>query len=146
MDELDVLSLSLGQEAELYLDALPASGFTATVTKIDPEGENSGGNTKFSVTLALDRQAQLYPGMNGTVCFPRSGGEPVPTIALAAVVEQGDKAFVYTACDWETKALSAPVAVETGLSDGTDVEIRSGLAPGDTYYYEYADTISYVTE
>ena len=146
VDELDVLSLALGQEAELYLDALPSQVLTATVTDIDPEGENSGGNTKYTVTLALDRLSQLYPGMNGTVCFPRSGGEPVPTVALAAVAEQGDKTVVYTSYDQETKTLGSPVEVQTGLSDGTDVEIRSGLAPGDAYYYEYADTISYVTE
>ena len=37
------------------------------------------------------------------------------------------------------------MTVQTGVSDGTDVEIISGLALGDTYYYRYADAISYVT-
>lgn len=146
MDELDVLSLSLGQEAELYLDALPTMGLTATVTEIDPEGENSGGNTKYTLTLALDRTEQLYPGMNGTVCFLRSHGRTVPTVPLAALGEDGNRTFVYTAYDEETDQLLAPVEVWTGLSDGTDVEILSGLSLGDTYCYRYADSISYVTE
>lgn len=146
VDELDVLSLSLGQEADLYLDALPATGFTATVTEIDPEGENSGGNTKYSVTLALDRQAQLYPGMNGVVCFPRSEEQAVATVPLAALTEDGGRTMVYTAYDEETDELLSPVEVQTGVSDGTDVQILSGLTVGDTYCYKYADSISYVTE
>ena len=146
IDELDVLSLSLGQQADLYLDALPATSFTATVTEIDPEGENSGGNTKYSVTLALDRTAQLYPGMNGTVCFPRAQRQQVPTVPLAVLEEDGSRILVYTAYDAETDQLLSPVEVQTGLSDGTDVEILSGLSVGDDYCYRYADAISYVTE
>ncbi len=145
IDELDVLALSLGQEADLYLDALPTTGLTATVTKIDPEGENNGGNTKYAVTLALDRSEQLYPGMNGTVCFPRREGKAVLTVPLVAVTEEGGRTLVYTAYNEETDELLSPVAVQTGVSDGTDVEIVSGLALGDTYYYRYADAISYVT-
>ena len=146
VDELDVLALSLGQEAELYLDAFPATVFSATVTKIDTEGENSGGNTKYSVTLALDRQTQLYPGMNGTACFPRRTGATVPTVPLVALEEEGNRILIYTAYDEETDALLSPVEVQTGLSDGTDVEIAAGLSPGDAYWYRYADAISYVTE
>ncbi len=146
IDELDILSLSLGQEADLYLDALPSRGFTATVTEIADEGENDGGNTKFSVTLALDREADLYPGMNGTVCFPRSEGRDVLTVPLAALHEDGTRTQVYTAYDEETDQLLIPVEVKTGISDGTDVEIRSGLSLGTPYFYHYADSISYVTE
>ena len=146
IDELDVLSLALGQQADLYLDALPATSFTAIVTEIDPEGENSGGNTKYSVTLALDRQAQLYPGMNGTVSFPRAERQKVPTVPLAAVEEDGSRTVIYTAYDPETDQLFSPVEIQTGLSDGTDVELLAGLSLGDTYCYRYADSISYVTE
>ena len=146
VDELDVLQLSLGQEGALYLDALPAGSLAATVTKIDPEGENSGGNTKYSVTLALTRTSDLYPGMNGTVCFPRSQGRQVPTVPLAALVEEGNRTLVYTAYDPETDQLLSPVEVKTGLSDGTDVQILAGLSLGDAYFYRYADAISYVTE
>ena len=146
IDELDILSLSLGQTADLYLDAHPTRGFTATITEIADEGENDGGNTKFSVTLAVDREADLYPGMNGTVCFPRSEGKEVLTVPLAALEEKGTTTQVYTAYDQETDTLLAPVEVQTGISDGTDVVILSGLSLGDTYYYRFADSISYVTE
>ena len=67
------------------------------------------------------------------------------TVPLVAVTEEGDRMLVYTAYNEETDELLSPVTVQTGVSDGTDVEIISGLALGDTYYYRYADAISYVT-
>ena len=64
----------------------------------------------------------------------------------AAVIDhEGNRTLVYTAYNQETDELLSPVEVETGISDGTDVEITSGLAVGDAYYYRYADAISYVT-
>ena len=146
VDELDIMSLALGQEGELYLDALPSMALQAIITEIDENGENSGGDTKYTVTLALDRNEQLYPGMNGTVCFPRTEGEAAPTVPLAAVTEEGNRKVVYTAYNEETDELLSPVEVQTGVSDGTDVAIVSGLSVGDTYCYRYADAISYVTE
>ena len=65
---------------------------------------------------------------------------------LAALAEEGSRTLVYTAYDPETDQLLSPVEVQTGLSDGTDVEILSGLSVGDAYCYRYADAISYVTE
>ena len=92
------------------------------------------------------RTDQLYPGMNGTACFPRKEGPTVPTVPLAALVEDGTRTLVYTAYTEETDELLSPVEVQTGVSDGTDVEILSGLSVGDTFYYRYADEVSYVTE
>ena len=37
--------------------------------------------------------------------------------------------------------LTKPVPVETGLSDGEYVEIRSGLTEGKNIYYSYYDTV-----
>ena len=145
LDELDLMKVSLGQEADLYLDAHPSEKYAATVTKIDPEGVNSGGNTKYSVTLALERTEHLYPGMNGTVCFPRETKENVLTVPLAALTENGNSIVLYTGYDEKTDSLILPVEVETGISDGTDVEILSGFSEWAVYWYRYAESISYVT-
>ena len=88
----------------------------------------------------------MYPGMNGTVCFPRAQRQKVPAVPLAALEEDGGRIVIYTAYDPETDRLLSPVEVKTGLSDGTDVEILSGLSIDDVYCYRYADSISYVTE
>ena len=47
--------------------------------------------------------------------------------------------------DAETDTLLNPVPVETGISDGTNAEILSGLSVGEPYFYRYADSVSYTT-
>lgn len=66
--------------------------------------------------------------------------------AAIAITEDSNTITVYTGYDAETDTLTAPVPVITGLSDGVNVEIRSGLSAGDSYYYRYADAIAYRTE
>lgn len=51
--------------------------------------------------------------------------------------------YVYTAYDEREDSLSGLVEVETGVSDGEVVEILSGLSLGDSFYYRYADTVTY---
>jgi len=141
VDELDILSLSLGDEAQITLDALVGQSFTGTVTKIADEGTNSGGNTKFEVEVTMDRTASMYVGMNAAVNFVQETHENVVLIPAAALQEIGNKTFVYTTYDEKNDTLLNPVEVETGATDGEMVEITSGLDVGDAYYYRYADSI-----
>jgi len=84
--------------------------------------------------------------MNATVLLTEKVETNVLTIPLAALNEDGNTVTVYTGYDAETDTLTAPVPVITGFSDGENVEIRSGLSAGDSYYYRYADAIAYRTE
>ena len=145
VDELDVLSVSVGQSVSVYLDALSGTHFAGTVTEIDYEGVNSGGNTKYTVTVALARTGSMLPGMNGTVVI--SGETHVNTllIPVAALYETGNSVVVYRGYDPETDELLDPVPVTTGFSDGTNAEILSGLSAGDVFWYRYADTVFYAT-
>ncbi len=141
VDELDVLSLKKGQEAVVTLDALTGRTFTGSVTSIDTAGTNSGGSTKFTGVVTLDKTEDMLAGMNASVSITLSKAQCTVTIPVAALVEKGGDVFVYTSCDEESSALGNPVSVTTGLSDGTSVEILSGLSSGDTVFYEYNDTV-----
>jgi len=70
----------------------------------------------------------------------------VLTVPVAALVEQGGKSLIYTGLDAETGEPSAPVEVETGISDGIRVEILSGLKSGDRICYRYYDTVELTTD
>ena len=146
VDELDILTISIGQKAILYLDALPGMHFEGTITEIDPEGVNSGGNTKYTVTVTVPRTDAMRTGMNAAVLLAKNTEDNVLTVPLAALNEDGNSITVYTAYDAETDTLLNPVPVTTGLSDGENVVILSGLTSGDSYYYRYADSIAYQTE
>lgn len=142
VDELDISRISLGQEAVITVDALIGESFDGYISDIGNTGESSGGNSKFTVELTLDRSENMLTGMNAAVSIDLSAAENVLTIPVAALVESGTEILVYTGCDEESGKLLDPVAVEVGLSDGEYAQILSGLSEGDAVYYAYYDTLT----
>lgn len=143
VDELDIRTLETGMEATVTLDALPGSSFTGTITSINPYGENSGGNTKYTVTVTLPRDEKMLSGMNASVKITTGVSGTVPTVPAAAVVFDAGKSWLYTGYNEKTDTLTDPVEIQTGLSDGSLVELLSGLREGSSFYYRYADSIEY---
>lgn len=140
VDEADILKLYEGQPAVLTVDALSGEQFDAVVHKISLTGVNSGGRTKFTVTVATDKHTNMYPGMSGAVRFALSEPRQVAAIPVAALVEDGTRVFVYTGYDPETGELLNPVEVTTGISDGEYVQV-SGIPEGTEVFYAYYDTL-----
>ena len=136
VDELDILQYELGMSADVTVDALPDRSFTAHVTEIGATGENSGGNSKYDVELRLDRAPDMLDGMNASVVVHR-GSRSALLIPAAAVHDRGSKSYAYTALDNKTGKPTGEVQVETGISDGENVEVVSGLSEGQTVFYEY---------
>lgn len=143
VDELDILSLQVGMAADISLDALPGKTYSGTITKINTYGANSGGNTKYTVTVTLPREENMLTGMNASVKIQTAVSDTVPTVPAAAIQSKDGKSWLYTAYDEKTDTLSGLIQVETGLSDGVSVQIRSGFPENGSYYYRYADTIEY---
>lgn len=140
IDELDILSVALGQTAEITLDALPGRAYSGTVTRIDPVGKNNGGSTRYTITITMDRDENMLQGMNATAILTVGMTENVLTIPAAALCQRGSRSFVYTGYDSEKRELLDPVDVELGVSDGQTVEILSGLEEGDRIWYSYYET------
>ncbi len=141
VDELDILRYSEGMPAEIYIDALPGESFTGTVTKIAAVGTNSGGSSKFDVTVALPYSDRFLSGMNASVVIHTGNTGEVVTVPATALQDSGSKCIVYTGYDAKNNVLTNPVTVETGASDGEFVEIVSGLEAGRTIWY-----MNYLTE
>lgn len=143
VDELDIARLSIGQAVTVTLDALPGQSFDGEITEIDPNGENGGGSTKYSVTVTLPRTEDMLTGMNAAVRVQLAENDDLLLIPLAAVQEDSDGIYVCTGYDKKSDEPTKPVAITTGLSDGENVEVLSGLSEGDAVYYRYADTLEY---
>ena len=135
VDELDILRYSEGMPAEIYIDALPGESFTGTVTEIAAVGTNSGGSSKFDVTVALPYSDRFLSGMNASVVIHTGNTGEVVTVPATALQDSGSKCIVYTGYDAKNNVLTNPVTVETGASDGEFVEIVSGLEAGRTIWY-----------
>jgi len=131
-DELDIDSVALGQSASVTLDAYPGESFSATVTHISHIGTQSGTITTYPVEVTLDYDARLLEGMNGSAVILTSKKENVPLIPVDLIIEDSAGAYV------NVKNASGELEhrdITTGLSDGTNVEITSGLTAGDQIWY-----------
>ena len=146
LDEQDIGKVSLGQTAQVKVGALKDKTFEAEVTDIGIFGSSSGGSSKYEVELTMPLAEDMLPGMSATAYLPLYTKMDVLTIPVSALVEEGGKTLVYTALDTETGEPAAPVEVTTGLSDGTVVQICSGMEKGDMYYYKYYDTLEFSTD
>ena len=135
VDEMDILSVHVGQEADVTVDALPGRSFTGTVSAIDPKGQNNGGNSKYTVTVTMPRSENMLDGMNAMAVLTIGKSENVLFLPAAALTEQGFTTLVYTGYDAKAGKPTDPVEVVTGVSDGERVEIVSGLTEGQTVWY-----------
>ena len=141
VDELDILSIKKGQSVQITLDALAGQSFDGEITDIGVSGSNSGGNTKYTAEVTIDRAANMIAGMNATALITLETDENLVTVPCEALVNEGTRTYVYTSYDSKTNTLGSPVDVETGASDGVRTEIKSGLAIGDTVWYAYYDKL-----
>ena len=138
VDEMDIRLLSPGQKAIVTLDALPGRSYVTGIDKIDTVGRNAGGSSKFNVSMTLERTDGMLDGMNASAIIPLKTCENVLTVPVEALVEIGDKTYVYRAYDQRT-GLTGLTEVTTGISDGNTAQILSGLSAGDTVWYESYD-------
>lgn len=142
VDEKDIASVKTGMTAQLTMNALPDETFEGQVTRVAQTGSGSGGSSKFDVEITLSRESDMLPGMSTTAQLTLYEKMDVLTLPVAALRDEGGKTLVYTGKDKKTGEPANPVEVTTGLSDGEDVEILSGIDSGTTVYYSYYDTVT----
>ena len=131
-DELDIDAVALAQSATVTLDAYPGESFPATVSHISRIGTVSGSITTYPVEVTLSYDARLLEGMNGSAVVLTSKQENVPLIPVSRIMEDSTGAYV------NVKTASGTFErrdIATGLSDGTNAEVTSGLVTGDQIWY-----------
>ena len=141
VDELDILAVHTGAQALVTLDALPGQSFSGVIRDVNTTASNEGGHSKYTAVVELRRTGNMLSGMNASVSITVETRDGILTIPAEALTEQDGRAAVYTGYDAKSETLAAPVTVETGLSDGLQVQILSGLSEGDTVWYAYYDTL-----
>lgn len=142
VDEKDIASVKTGMTAQLTMNALPDETFEGQVTRVAQTGSGNGGSSKFDVEITLSRESDMLPGMSTTAQLTLYEKKDVLTLPVAALRDEGGKTLVYTGKDKKTGEPANPVEVTTGLSDGENVEILSGIDSGTTVYYSYYDTVT----
>lgn len=137
VDESDILSLELGQEADVTVSSVSEDTLTGTVTEIDTSAESGS----YTAVITLDKVSGMLPGMTASVDVKIEGVEDAILIPVDALHQTSTGAYVYTSYDEETREYGGKVDVEVGLSNSNYVEIKSGLSVGDTVYYTESASI-----
>lgn len=134
VDELDILSLEGGQTVDVTLDAIEGETFEGYISEINTTSSSEGGVTSYTADIIIAKTDSMLVGMSASATITIEEKTGVLMLPVDAVQEMGDMIFVYTEQDSDGN-LSGEVEVETGISNGTYVEITSGLSEGDTVYY-----------
>jgi HlyD family secretion protein len=139
VDELDVNKVKEGQEVEIVADAFEDVTFQGTVTNISLLSNTSQGVTQYPVTVKITEAGELLPGMNVTGEIIITKVEQVIAVPSDALM-RGDYVYVEDATVTEAvgdvPAGFREVPVETGITDGDYVEIKSGLTGDEKVYVQ----------
>lgn len=143
VDELQISSISVGQQVQITADAVPDKTYVGTVTRVSMKGTANGGTTTYPVSIRIDDTDGLRPGMNANAEIVVAQANNALVVPNAAVV-RGSYVLVTkdspSAANADT-AMEAPegfvyVPVKTGVSDDDYTQIVSGIQEGDTIGYD----------
>jgi HlyD family secretion protein len=132
VDEIDVGKLREGLTAQIRVGALPDAKVQGTISKIAPKSKTQDGATLFEVEIELTRDASttLRAGYSATADIVVRQKKDTLILPERLVDITGGKSTVEIP---GAKEGDPPVKreVATGLSDGLNVEIVSGLQEKD---------------
>ena len=143
VDELQISSISVGQQVQITADAVPDKTYVGTVTRVSMKGTSNGGTTTYPVSIRIDDTDGLRPGMNANAEIVVAEAKNALVVPNAAVVRGS---YVLVTKDSPSAAnadttMEAPegfvyVPVKTGVSDDDYTQIVSGIQEGDTIGYD----------
>ncbi len=128
IDEIDVSTVKLGQEADITLDALPNKEVRGKVTFISQAGTVYVGVVSYKTTITLENpDSELRDGMSATADIITDRRENVLLIPNRAIQGARGNYYVEVAVGEQTEQRR----VTLGLSDGIEIEVLSGLEEGE---------------
>ena len=134
IDETEVGRLVQGMSMRITVGALHDLAFDATLEYISPKAVEQGGANQFEVKAAVRVEGDVYmrSGYSANAEIVLEEADKVLSVPESAIEFSGDTAFVYVLEPGTLPKVYRRTRVETGLSDGVDIEIRSGVEEGQT--------------
>ena len=128
VDEVDIAQVREGQRSEIMIDAYPDEIIPGKVVHIAPETTISQGLVGVDVKIELAKlDPRLKPGFTATADIVVGETKGALILPVEAVNETPMGSFVVVSQE------GGPTQrrVDIGVSDGTNVEIKSGLEEGE---------------
>lgn len=130
IDETEVGTLYEGMSVLITIGALNDYTFDATLEYISPKAVESNGAKQFEVKAAVkvDTDKVIRSGYSANAEILLETKKDILSVPESALEFDDDLSFVYVKdADGQYKRTE----IQTGLSDGVNIEVRSGLKEGD---------------
>lgn len=134
VDEIDVGKLVAGMDVEIQIGALPDTKIAGRVTRIYPKAKKEGNATLFDIEISISNPAgtTLRAGFSATASIRIRDRKQVLMLPERLVIFENGKRFVEVPEGQGGVAeKTKKVEIQTGLSDGLNIEILSGVKEGD---------------
>ena len=134
VDEIDVGKLTAGVEARLKIGALPSAEVTGRLSRIAPQAREEDGARLFDVEIELDPVSDivLRAGYSANADLVIREKTDILLVPERLIIFEEDGAKTYVEIPGQgPEAEPEKIAIETGLSDGLNIEVISGLDEGD---------------
>ena len=129
VDETEVGTLREGTPLKITIGALQDYSFDAVLEYISPKAVQNNGANQFEIRAAVKPQSdnKIRSGYSANAELVLESAEHVLAIPESALEFSGDSTFVYVkkGNDYERRAIT------TGLSDGLNIVVTSGLKEGE---------------
>jgi HlyD family secretion protein len=133
IDETEVGQLVYGMNMKITIGALQDLSFDAALEYISPKAVESNGANQFEIKAAvkLSEGSKIRAGYSANAEIILASAPKVLSIPESAIEFSGDTTFVYVVKgDGKNKTYERK-QVETGLSDGVNIEIKKGITDKD---------------
>jgi HlyD family secretion protein len=131
VDESDIGKVYLGQPARITVESYKDQKFAGKVTKISPMGVEKDNVTTFEVRVSISNESgKLSAAMTANAEIILEERKSVLTIPESALVYAKDKTTQVEIPDPTVEKGRRRLTVTTGISNGSKVQIVSGLAEG----------------
>ena len=133
IDETEVGQLVNGMNMKITIGALQDLKFDAALEYISPKAVESNGANQFEIKAAvkLVEGGKIRSGYSANAEIVLARADKVLSIPESAIEFSGDSTFVYVIKGEGKEKSYERTQVETGLSDGVNIEIKKGLTAKD---------------
>ena len=133
IDETEVGQLVLSMPMKITIGALQDLKFDANLEYISPKAIESNGANQFEIKAAvrLAEGGKIRSGYSANAEIVLARADKVLSVPESAIEFSGDSTFVYVIKGEGKDKQYERTYVETGLSDGVNIEIKKGITAKD---------------
>lgn len=134
IDETEVGRLSTGMTMKITIGALQDLKFDARLEYIAPKATDQNGANQFEIKAAVNlpsNATNIRSGYSANAEIVLAEAKNVLAVQESAIEFDGDDTYVYVIKGEGDKQTYERRKVQTGISDGIHIEIRSGVKPDE---------------